>query len=461
MTSKKRLNKKTQMIKSWLDISASTSVNDRLAELLFDSVTDLPTIPVLFKEIQNTLVDYGQLGILYINIIKYSSIEEIYGWKAFDDLLIIVSECLTDIKQNYLREKDIVSELMVSGNAFVLLLSPPRTKDWYEFEDLDKVRLRIANQLKKYLKERVEDSLFQKFGCFIGCSIIDYDISVRLERLIYRALEEALQDSTLQETRDYENRKRRLRDIIRSKKISTVFQPIIDFDNKKVIGYEALSRGPKGEFEHPDKLFKVAYEADLVWRLERVCREKALMEACKLNKDQLFFLNIDPDAMNDPQFRSKETTKFLENIGLAPERIVFEITERTAIKDYTLFRQSLELFKAYGFQVAVDDVGSGYAGLQSIAEVKPDFIKIDMSLIRNIHKKIVKQNLVETIIKFSRKMDVKVIVEGIENMEEYSKILQLGARYGQGYLFAYPESPFPKLRTEILSLSEIKSHNYA
>ncbi len=83
-----------------------------------------------------------------------------------------------------------------------------------------------------------------------------------------------------------------------------------------------------------------------------------------------------------------------------------------------------------------------------------------MSLIRNIHKKSVKQNLVETIIKFSRKMDVKVIVEGIENMEEYSKILQLGARYGQGYLFAYPESPFPKLRTEILSLSEIKSHNY-
>lgn len=430
----------SELLKSWLDISALRPEELKLARLLFDEVTELPTVPLLFGEIERVLKERGQLGILCVNVVKYSSVEEIYGWKIFDEIVKRVADALVEVKSEHLREEDILSEVMISGNAFVVLISPPRKKEWVEMVDLDRIRIRLYDVLNAKLKGTLDESLYQKFGCYIGCSVIDYEPLSRLERTVYKGLEEALQDSSLQEAKDAEHRTQELRNIIRTRSVHTVYQPIVDLKEGKTIGFEALSRGPQGEFEFPEKLFKVAYESDLVWRLERLCREQAFANAKDLEANQLLFVNVDPDAIHDPQFRSDETAKKLAVIDLEPDRIVLELTERTAIKDFTIFRHTLEIFRGLGYKIAVDDVGAGYAALQSIAEVQPDYVKIDMSLIRDCDSEMVKQELANTILNFAKRVGIDAIAEGVETQEELHTLRDLGLRYSQGFLFGIPQA---------------------
>lgn len=442
----KKRRKKSGLLKSWLDVGTLEARDSKLASLLFDRVTDLPTVPLLLGEIKKTLEERGQLGLLYVNIVKYSFIEEIYGWKMFDEIIRRVANCLIEIKQTQLRKEDVLCEVMISGNAFVVVASPPRTKEWIELADLDKIRQRIYKSLEQRLKSSLEPSIYQKFGCYIGCTIMDYEPAARLERQVYRALEDALYDSSVQEAHDAEVRTDKLRDIIRRRAVYTVYQPIVDLRTERVIGYEALSRGPEGEFERPDKLFKVAYEADLVWRLERLCREQAFKGSRGIDKNQLLFLNVDPDAINDPQFRSPDAIGKTAGSGLKPERIVLELTERTAIKDFTIFRHTLDIFRGLGYKVAIDDVGAGYAALQSIAEVKPDFIKVDMSLIRDTDADTIKQELVKTVVNFARGAKIKLIAEGVETAGELETLEKLGVKIAQGFFFAHPEKAFPAVK---------------
>src|SRR5690606_27119613 len=139
--------------------------------------------------------------------------------------------------------------------------------------------------------------------------------------------------------------------------------------------------------------FEVAAEANLLWELGRLLRTRAIEGISKaIKEDQYLFLNIDPHDFNDPQFRTMNPAE----LGIDdPAHIVLEITERTAIKDYPRFQNYLAELRERGFRFAVDDAGSGYAGLGSIANLAPDYIKLDISLISNIDTNFLKQNLVE------------------------------------------------------------------
>ena len=142
-------------------------------------------------------------------------------------------------------------------------------------------------------------------------------------------------------------------------------------------------------------------------------------------------MNIDPHDFADPGFG--------ELGSVDPHRVVLEITERTAIKDYPKFRERLRTFREQGFRFAVDDAGSGYAGLGSIANLEPDFIKLDMSLINSIDTNFIKQNLVETMVGFAKEQGAMVIAEGIERAEELETVKRIGVPLVQGFLLHRPE----------------------
>src|SRR5262249_39307145 len=120
------------------------------------------------------------------------------------------------------------------------------------------------------------------------------------------------------------------------------------------------------------------------------------------------------------------------------------VTEHSAVHDFTAFRQTLTYFRSRGFRLAIDDMGSAYAGLQSVAEIQPDFLKVDISLIRDIHMQPLKRELVATIQRFSASVGIHLIAEGIETPEELEPLLPAGVSMGQGYLFARPGTPLPE-----------------
>src|SRR3954463_9921981 len=150
----------------------------------------------------------------------------------------------------------------------------------------------------------------------------------------------------------------------------------------------------------------------------------------RLAPGQLLFLNVDPHDFADPAFNEREVAE--------PSRVVIEITERTAIKDYPKFRERLRAFRELGYRFAVDDAGSGYAGLGSIANLEPDFIKLDISLINSIDTNFIKQNLVEGMVRFANEHGAMVIAEGVERAEEFETVKAIGVHLVQGFFLHKP-----------------------
>lgn len=230
--------------------------------------------------------------------------------------------------------------------------------------------------------------------------------------------------------------------IIRERKITPVFQPIVSLSDGEPLGYEALARGPADSPLHtPAELFTVAARHKLLLALEHVCREAAIQQARMLAPGQQLFLNVTPEVINDPEFRNGRTKQVVLHHGLIPEQVAFEITERTAISDFGNFTRALHHYRRQGYCIAVDDAGAGYSSLQAIAELYPDFIKLDMSIVRDIHNNPFKIAILEALVNLAAAMNSKIIAEGVETEDELITVMKLGVGYAQGYLLARPANP--------------------
>lgn len=246
--------------------------------------------------------------------------------------------------------------------------------------------------------------------------------------------------------------------ILEEKAIQTVFQPIISLQNGQVYGYEALTRGPRNTILHnPENLFNYAMKSGKLWELENLCRGNALKCARTLNAQGKIFLNVNPNVMNDPKFKQGFTKDFLSIFHMDSDSIVFEITEREAINNVKDFINTVEHYKKQLYQIAIDDVGSGYSGLNVITDVRPHFIKLDMKLIRNIDKDRTKQLLVRSFSEFAVYSQIHIIAEGIETKEELMTLIDIGVQYGQGYFIQKPDAQLLPLREDLKKMIEIES----
>ena len=241
--------------------------------------------------------------------------------------------------------------------------------------------------------------------------------------------------------------------IIREKKITPVFQPIVSLADGEPLGYEALARGPAGSPLHmPTDLFAAAARCKLLLALEHVCREVAIQQARMLAPGQQLFLNVTPEVINDPEFRNGRTKQVVLHHGLIPEQVAFEITERTAISDFGNFTRALHHYRRQGYSIAVDDAGAGYSSLQAIADLYPDFIKLDMSIVRDIHNNPFKIAILEALVNLAAAMNSKIIAEGVETEDELMTVMKLGVGYAQGYLLARPANPPAPVSPEAVAL---------
>ncbi len=223
--------------------------------------------------------------------------------------------------------------------------------------------------------------------------------------------------------------------IIKNQDVWTEFQPIVDLDNRyEIIAYEALSRGPANTmWQAPEFLFEMGFKFDKIEDLELLCIKKSMEKFKYIKNNRMLFVNIHPHA-----FESVVSTLTSLKKSRPDFDIVLEITEKKFIQDFHKFVQLFKKIKSEGIKIALDDVGSGYSSLQYLVELEVDFVKIDRSLIADIHKNFIKDSVVKALISICRNIDAKIIAEGIEKKEELEVVKKLGIQYGQGYLFARP-----------------------
>ncbi|MCL2189638.1 MAG: GGDEF domain-containing protein [Defluviitaleaceae bacterium] len=231
--------------------------------------------------------------------------------------------------------------------------------------------------------------------------------------------------------------------ILKGECIEPVYQPIVSLRDGKTYGYEALSRINDIRFDmNIGHLFRAADKAHRAWELEKLCRIKALEGCHHLDKEKKLFLNVNPNIIHDDEFKNGFTRSHLEKYQLNIDNIVFEITERTSIVDNLTFIRSINNYKKQNYLIAIDDVGAGYSGLNVISDVKPNLIKLDMALVRDIDKDEIKYLLCKSLVDFGGSAGIQLIAEGIETEEELETLIKLGVDFGQGYFLGIPRKSF-------------------
>lgn len=234
-----------------------------------------------------------------------------------------------------------------------------------------------------------------------------------------------------------------IEEIITCGLITPVYQPVVNLQSGAVLGYEALSRVSRpGIIDNTEELFAKSGAYGLASALEILCRKKALGNVRELAIPGKIFLNVSPALFQSSDHERGITASLLAELQIERSRIVFELTERTVIEDYALFMRGVAHYREQGYSIAIDDLGSGYAGLQMLASLEPDYVKLARFLIANIDQSSTKQALVECLVTFCNKIGALVIAEGIERTEELEYLQSIGIHFGQGYLLAKP-SPTP------------------
>ncbi|MEK6738738.1 MAG: EAL domain-containing protein, partial [Planctomycetota bacterium] len=255
------------------------------------------------------------------------------------------------------------------------------------------------------------------------------------------------------------------RSIISLGMIFTKFQPIVCLTTGDVVAYEALSRGPEGSiFENPTCLFDIAEKLEMLEDLDMLCREKAIMNAHTLGlntKPIKLFINIDAACITYVKHNPGQTKALIEEFEFKMDNVVLEITERTFIKDSQVFYQALSHYQSQGFAIAIDDVGSGSAGLRLISEINPQKVKLDKFLVENIDKSFKKQALVKMLVDMCHKvLHSKMVAEGIETFDEFTTIKALGIDWGQGYLFGKPSSRLQSVPDHVKNKIVLHQHTH-
>ena len=216
-----------------------------------------------------------------------------------------------------------------------------------------------------------------------------------------------------------------------------VYQPIVSWSERRVFGYEALVRSAEPSLPHPGALFDAAERVGQVEVLGRVIRELAPQPLPRAPEDALLFVNLHTRDLNDPHLFSEESP-----LARVASRVVLEITERASLHQVDDVHARVRDLRKMGFRIAIDDIGAGYAGLTSFAMLEPEVVKLDMALVRDIHKTPTKQKLVRSLGQLCRDLNILLIAEGVENAEERESLVSLGCDLFQGYHFARPAAPF-------------------
>jgi EAL domain-containing protein (putative c-di-GMP-specific phosphodiesterase class I) len=215
------------------------------------------------------------------------------------------------------------------------------------------------------------------------------------------------------------------------------YQPIVPLSGP-AIGFEALVRTSEAAFRSPDQLFAAAEQLGRVQELGRMIRLRVSADIAGAPDGALLFVNLHASDLGDAELYSPEAA-----LSRHAKRVVLEITERKSLEGILDVKRRLADLRALGYQIAIDDLGAGYAGLSCFAALEPDIVKLDMSLIRGIDSSPRKRALVESMLRVCQTdLGIQVVCEGVETQAEHDTLAKLGASLLQGYLFARPQRGF-------------------
>ncbi len=399
--------------------------------IVHDSEVDIKTYNLQIENIRTFIERGEQIGIIIVDLdTRY---EELNGWELFDSKRYTIALILEEFTAKY--KKSILTLLNVRSGTFIVFFPFNLNENFEKF-------IIIFN---KHFSEYLDKDIFNNQFINYSDGILPLNKNLRLERLINCSIFEVLKKIEIKREKVVIDNEKALVKLIDEREIDVFFQPIIDVETNKILAIEVLSRPRFAFFANSDMLFGENANYNKYYDLEMLCFKKAINKIKSITTKFMYSLNFSSDFVMYHLINNDTMKEIINRTSLLPSQFIIEITERKQIKDLYGFKEIIKKLKNFGFAVAIDDVGSGYSSLNLISEIKPDFIKYDINLIRDIYKIPIKQQLLRSISSFAKEQNLTLIAEGVENKDELDKVREIGVKYVQGYFIERPTDSLEKL----------------
>ncbi|OLP62442.1 histidine kinase [Xaviernesmea oryzae] len=427
-----------QMVVSQQQTQALSNENLRLANV--DRLTDLPNRRAFFSHLESMLQDaeHGgkRLALGIIDLDGFKPINDLYGHSVGDRLLIEIGRRLAQQPPNVLAFR-------LGGDEFAVVVTEASS---------DQQLIDGGNVLTERLHLPIQmPEATVRVSASIGIAVYP-DLAGTAEQLFDRAdyalyhAKKARRGGAVLFTSDHERRinietriEQALKQCDPAQELSIVFQPIIDLRDGAIMGFESLARweSPTLGRVPPSRFFPIAERAGIVGMLTRPLLQKALAIARGWEGGMRLSFNLSAQDLT-----SAESVLALVSIvnasGFDPHRLDFEITETAFTHDFDQVERSVDMLRALGCGISLDDFGIGYSSLTRLHALPLTKIKIDRSFVSALHQRPASFKIVKSVLALSRDMELECVVEGVETGEELAVLQRLGAVFVQGYLFSPP-----------------------
>ena len=379
------------------------------------------------------------LALLLVQIEPLATIERRYGPEAYQAALSAMLRLIRSVARESLPKRDVLVTVGRRGDTLLAFLFRPRSDRAFYTATLGELRERLTLELTDRGRHAVYPYFREPLVIGVGEAVALFNPNVKHTHQILEVVEIAVRDAELETRLRVRERGRQVLQLILGETLTCRYEPIVDLETRTPLGYEALTRGPEGSsLRSPDRLFAQAREVGLTFELDCLCRRVAFAHASCIPRGKKLFLNCLPASIADPTLRGDGLLATLEKYELSPEDLVLEISERESIENFAIFREVRDTYRELGVQIAVDDAGAGYASLEAIMEIAPDYLKADMTLVRGVDSDPPRREVLSGLSAVASQIGAQVIAEGIETQDEFRVVRELGIPFGQGYLFGAP-----------------------
>jgi EAL domain-containing protein (putative c-di-GMP-specific phosphodiesterase class I)/DNA-binding response OmpR family regulator len=411
----------------WFAMSLASGESHHLRELLYDPTARAQTLASAIEVLRPQVERGRTIGV---------------WWIAFDPLFEVSGSLwdkLDEFRRKMVRGIEIVISPIIGGDVTVSVTHPGANEFqcFADYEDSLASSSTRRTTVEKSVRSLAIDTkkeigLDEEIAVFVTCARTSHQ-ALYAPRLLYEAVRTARESAERRRNLHLRQLTRTLMRAIAEHSITTMFQPVVEMESGHVYGFEAFSKGPEGaEIERPGVLFELAHQADLMWELELLCIENVvpyLDEICSRGK---LFFSLDATFVHQ-----------LHNRGLSPlepllrckDNVVVVIAE-SAMRDFSIFRDTLRDLKRMGFSIAL--AGGGSASLETLAHIAPDYLKVGPALLQQAGNEGATHRLLRSIARMATEVGAKTIAEPIETEEQRQICLGVDIPLGQGYLFARP-----------------------
>jgi EAL domain-containing protein (putative c-di-GMP-specific phosphodiesterase class I) len=412
----------------------------------------LPSLNAIADAIRLEFDAHEKVAILYVKLRRYGRLEHIFGWQIVNDILTAVAQNLRGMVGSSLRRLDVIADFTLSDNAFVVILSPPRSRDVIAGDDLAAINRRVYERLQATLLNDLAPGVYDRVHPSVGAAVVAADDDLTFEQNLHRGVALAMQAADVQAAAYDAQLDQTLLDCLSRNDLEAVFEPIIDMARHVLVGYHATVRGPfYSPLRLPDVLNDVARRSRHLAAFGIQARETEVAAAEGLQPDEL--LMMDCAAAEQPNAAVLALSEFYSlNKALVPQRVVFAIEAGDLSVNTASTLRTLANIREMGFQLCVTRLGSEFTALERVAAASPEMLALDPALIAHADSDPTLIDVVQLLVRFADRTGAQLLAPGVTRDEQLKALHRVGVELFTGEFIARADTRLPRVTPAKLGL---------